>query len=82
MVSQDSGIAVAMSNATIILHCNLCSSTYDHRSKKAKDPVRSPIYKLRTGLVVVRWVTTCEFKLSYVFVAVFFARRRVVWYGI
>ena len=42
------------------------SSTYDHRSQRTEDPVRSPELKLRTGGLVVRWVTTCEYPLLYV----------------
>ena len=41
-------------------------STYDHRSQRTEDPVRSPELKLRTGGLVVRWVTTCEYPLLYV----------------
>ena len=42
------------------------TSTYDHRSQRTEDPVRSPELKLRTGGLVVRWVTTCEYPLLYV----------------
>lgn len=49
-----------------ILYRTSIADTYGHRTQKARDPVRSPIYKLRTGRVVVRWVTTCEFLLLYV----------------
>ena len=42
------------------------SGTYDHRSQRTEDPVRSPELKLRTGGLVVRWVTTCEYPLLYV----------------
>ncbi|KAF1364889.1 hypothetical protein EJ07DRAFT_97427, partial [Lizonia empirigonia] len=43
------------------------SSTYDHRTLKTRLPVRSAIFKQRTGGLVVRWVTTGESPLLYVF---------------
>ena len=43
-----------------------CSITYDHRSQNIGHPVRSGILKLRTGRLVVRWVTTSEYRLLYV----------------
>ncbi|XP_014554189.1 hypothetical protein COCVIDRAFT_105596, partial [Bipolaris victoriae FI3] len=49
--------------------------TYDHWKLRASHPVRSGIYKQFTGGLVVRWVTTSESPLSYVFfvhVCVFF----------
>ena len=42
------------------------SFTYGHRSQKTEDPVRSPVLKLRTGRLVLRWVTTWEYRLLYV----------------
>ncbi|KAF2129638.1 hypothetical protein P153DRAFT_290957 [Dothidotthia symphoricarpi CBS 119687] len=44
------------------------SSTYDHRTLKTRLPVRSALFKQRTGGLVVRWVTTSESPLLYVFV--------------
>lgn len=50
-------------------------STYGHRSERTEDPVRSPVLKLRTGGLVVEWVTISESPLLYVFAGVsFFAR--------
>jgi hypothetical protein len=46
--------------------------TYDHRTLKIRLPVRSAIYKQCTGGLVVRWVTTSESPLLYVFVLFFF----------
>jgi hypothetical protein len=43
------------------------SFTYDHRTLKIRLPVRSAIYKQCTGGLVVRWVTTSESPLLYVF---------------
>ena len=43
------------------------NDTYDHRTLKIRLPVRSAIYKQCTGGLVVRWVTTSEFPLLYVF---------------
>ena len=42
-------------------------NTYDHRLQGPRDPVRSPIYKLQIGRLVVGWVTTSEYLLLYVF---------------
>ena len=41
--------------------------TYDHRTLKPRLPVRSALFKQRTGGLVVRWVTTSEYPLLYVF---------------
>lgn len=46
-------------------------STYDHRSKNLALPVCSAVLKLGTGGLVVRWVTTGESLLSYVFFCIF-----------
>ncbi|KAH6020277.1 hypothetical protein HBI82_085710 [Parastagonospora nodorum] len=43
------------------------SFTYDHRALNTRLPVRSAIFKQRTGGLVVRWVTTGESPLLYVF---------------
>jgi hypothetical protein len=43
------------------------SSTYDHRTLRTRLPVRSALFKQRTGGLVVRWVTTSEYPLLYVF---------------
>ena len=40
--------------------------TYGHRRQRTEDPVRSPILKLSTGGLVLRWVTTWEYPLLYV----------------
>ncbi|KAF1831978.1 hypothetical protein BDW02DRAFT_503969, partial [Decorospora gaudefroyi] len=45
--------------------------TYDHRTMKTALPVRSAVLKHRTGGLVVRWVTTSESPLLYVFVLSF-----------
>ncbi|TKA42233.1 hypothetical protein B0A54_07321 [Friedmanniomyces endolithicus] len=42
-------------------------STYDHRSENTDHPVRSGVLKLRIGRLVLRWVTTREYLLLYVF---------------
>jgi hypothetical protein len=41
--------------------------TYDHRTLKTRLPVRSALFKQRTGGLVVRWVTTSEYPLLDVF---------------
>ncbi|KAF1936157.1 hypothetical protein EJ02DRAFT_359757, partial [Clathrospora elynae] len=41
--------------------------TYDHRTLKIELPVRSAVLKQCTGGLVVRWVTTSESPLLYVF---------------
>jgi hypothetical protein len=43
------------------------SFTYDHRTMKTELPVRSAVLKHCTGGLVVRWVTTSESPLLYVF---------------
>jgi hypothetical protein len=48
------------------------NDTYDHRTLKIRLPVRSAIYKQCTGGLVVRWVTTSESPLLYVFAYLFF----------
>ncbi|KAF1954879.1 hypothetical protein CC80DRAFT_566898, partial [Byssothecium circinans] len=45
--------------------------TYDHRILRTRLPVRSAIYKQDTGGLVLRWVTTGEYLLLYVFVVFF-----------
>jgi hypothetical protein len=50
-------------------------STYDHRTLKIELPVRSAVLKQCTGGLVVRWVTTSEYPLLYVFA--FLLRVRV-----
>jgi hypothetical protein len=51
----------------IITHFGLVG-TYDHRKLKTGIPVRSSLLKQLTGGLVVRWVTTSESPLSYVYV--------------
>jgi hypothetical protein len=51
----------------VINFCSAISSTYDHRKLKTGIPVRSSLLKQLTGGLVVRWVTTSESPLSYVF---------------
>ncbi|KAF2681942.1 hypothetical protein K458DRAFT_456417 [Lentithecium fluviatile CBS 122367] len=43
------------------------TDTYDHRIMKIELPVRSAVLKHDTGGLVVRWVTTSESPLLYVF---------------
>ena len=43
------------------------TDTYDHRRRSPLGPVRSPHVKPSTGGLVVRWVTTGEYPLLYVF---------------
>ena len=47
--------------------------TYDHRYEKTRRPVRSALFKLVTGRLVVRWVTTSESLLLYVFLSSIFS---------
>jgi hypothetical protein len=51
------------------------SFTYDHRTLKIELPVRSAVLKQCTGGLVVRWVTTSEYPLLYVFVVLLGAQR-------
>ncbi|KAF1992744.1 hypothetical protein P154DRAFT_452103, partial [Amniculicola lignicola CBS 123094] len=41
-------------------------------------PVRSPIFKPVTGGLVVRWVTTSEYPLLYVFVFAFLFMMKIL----
>ena len=43
-----------------------CSSTYDHRRLRTRDPVRSPIDKQAIARLVLGWVTTGESLVLYV----------------
>ena len=43
---------------------------------KTRLPVRSALFKQRTGGLVVRWVTTSEYPLLYVFAIFFFLSTR------
>jgi hypothetical protein len=49
--------------------------TYDHRTLNTGLPVRSALLKQRTGGSVVRWVTTGESPLLYVFANKFLTQR-------
>ena len=53
--------------AELISSHNNRNDTYDHRTLKTRLPVRSALFKQRTGGLVVRWVTTSEYPLLYVF---------------
>ena len=53
-------------NTIYIFNLKRSFSTYGHRSQRTEDPVRSPELKLRTGRLVLRWVTTGEYRLLYV----------------
>lgn len=57
---------IALSVALIMIKGPNCF-TYDHRILKTMLPVRSAIFKQDTGGLVVRWVTTGEYPLLYVF---------------
>jgi hypothetical protein len=47
------------------------SITYDYRILRTRLPVRSALFKQDTGGLVVRWVTTSESPLLYVFISLF-----------
>ena len=51
----------------IIFHSTSMTSTYGHREQKTEIPVRSSELKLLAGGLVLRWVTTWESPLLYVF---------------
>ncbi|KAF1848296.1 uncharacterized protein K460DRAFT_275845, partial [Cucurbitaria berberidis CBS 394.84] len=50
-----------------IYYTILAQDTYDHRILNSALPVRSAVLKQNTGGLVVRWVTTSESPLLYVF---------------
>ena len=52
---------------TQLEHIHTVPSTYGHRLERTRGPVRSPIFKLQTGGLVVAWVTSSESPLLYVF---------------
>ncbi|KAI1100425.1 hypothetical protein F4804DRAFT_46463 [Jackrogersella minutella] len=54
---------------------NTQTITYDHRTWKIRDPVRSPIDKPGTARLVVGSVTTSESLVLYVFFSFFFSVR-------
>jgi hypothetical protein len=54
-------------SVSIIWDLLVISFTYDHSTLKTRLPVRSALFKQRTGGLVVRWVTTSEYPLLYVF---------------
>jgi hypothetical protein len=47
------------------------TATYDHRHRKTRDPVRSPIDKPVIARLVLGWVTTGESLVLYVFFSFF-----------
>jgi hypothetical protein len=59
----------------IYISITKCYFTYDHRTLKTRLPVRSALFKQRTGGLVVRWVTTSEYPLLYVFVVILHLQR-------
>ena len=72
-----------MVNFVFIGHKPACSDiipfhvrfgTYDHRVWRTGLPVRSAVLKPHAGKLVVRWVTTSESLLLYVFVFFVFGR--------
>jgi hypothetical protein len=60
-----------------IIYGRTISSTYDHRTLRTELPVRSAVLKQCTGGLVVRWVTTSESPLLYVFA--YFLRGNEDW---
>jgi hypothetical protein len=50
-----------------IIFIEFSTSTFDHRTLRTRLPVRSALFKQRTGGLVVRWVTTSEYPLLNVF---------------
>ena len=58
-------------HATILTLQPTTTFTYDHRTMNPELPVRSAVLKHCTGGLVVRWVTTSEYPLLYVFAVLF-----------
>jgi hypothetical protein len=54
--------------------------TFDHRTLRTRLPVRSALFKQRTGGLVVRWVTTGESPLLNVFFEYLFAVESVCYH--
>jgi hypothetical protein len=64
-------LSITLEWLTICIAHSVFSFTYDHRTLKIELPVRSAVLKQCTGGLVVRWVTTGEYPLLYVFVFCF-----------
>ena len=64
-----------------IYHFTSPISTYGHRLKNNRHPVRSAKDKLQIDQLVVGWVTTSEYWLLYVFVLFIFAEPESWWVG-
>jgi hypothetical protein len=60
-----------------IMHVKDEIVTYDHRILKIELPVRSAVLKQYTGGLVVRWVTTGEYPLLYVFEFLFVCEKSI-----
>jgi hypothetical protein len=63
-------------SACFIYQLTALTCTYDHRTLKIELPVRSAVLKQCTGGLVVRWVTTSEYPLLYVFTFLLRVRRQ------
>ena len=59
-------------------HIRSRSCTYDHNLMKTSHPVRSGIYKHESDRLVLRWVTTWESLLLYVFAFLHSVRSEVM----
>ena len=70
LVGQAVGYALRYIPAINMLTMTMIS-TYDHRTLRTELPVRSAVLKQGTGGLVVRWVTTSESPLLYVFCILF-----------
>ena len=67
LTSVYDGLSLGDFYGLFVIYLYTCSFTYDHRTLKTRLPVRSALFKQRTGGLVVRWVTTSEYPLLYVF---------------
>jgi hypothetical protein len=67
VVNCSRNVVPELTFSTLYCQQTTISFTYDHRTLKTRLPVRSALFKQRTGGLVVRWVTTSEYPLLYVF---------------
>ncbi|KAG9913570.1 hypothetical protein KCV05_g13669, partial [Aureobasidium melanogenum] len=70
---EDASVAnVVLIEEQYILFDKSCSITYGHSQLNTGHPVRSAIHKQLNGRLVLRWVTTWESLLLYVYDLIFF----------
>jgi hypothetical protein len=67
LIDQESAVQLQEQSPPDITWADRKGVTYDHRHRKIRDPVRSPIDKPVIARLVLGWVTTGESLVLYVF---------------